>query len=99
MAETKLPPLAAPPVVPAAINVRVLFFASLADLMGGRRRSIDLPAGSKVADAVSHLAREVPLLAARAGHVSFAVNAAFVPIDTPLADGDELALIPPASGG
>ena len=99
MAEVK-PPLTAPhPVAPATISVRVLFFASLADLMGGRRRSIDLPAGSTVADAVGHLAREAPVLAARAGHVSFAVNEAFVPIDTPLADGDELALIPPVSGG
>ena len=99
MAETKPPPLPASSVVPASIGVRVLFFASLADLMGGRRRSIDLPAGATVADAVERLAREAPELAARAGHVSFAVNQAFVPTDSPLADGDELALIPPVSGG
>lgn len=99
MAGTKPPPSTSPPAAPVAISVRVLFFASLADVMGERRRSLDLPAGSTIADALCDLASEVPELAARAPHVSFAVNEAFVPADAPLADGDELALIPPVSGG
>ena len=99
MAEVK-PPLTAPhPVAPTAISVRVLFFASLADLMGGRRRSLDLPAGATIADALRALSKDVPELASRAPHVSFAINEAFVSADTPLSDGDELALIPPVSGG
>ena len=99
MAEAKPPPTATPHAAPAVIGVSVLFFASLADVMGGRRRALDLPATASVADAVRELSRDVPELAARAEHVSFAVNAAFVSIDAPLADGDELALIPPVSGG
>ena len=99
MARTKPPPSASPAVAPAAISVRVLFFASLADLMGERRRSLDLPAGATIADALRDMAIDVPDLAARAPHVSFAVNEAFVTADTPLSDGDELALIPPVSGG
>ena len=99
MAETKLPPVAAPRAISPAISVRVLFFASLADLMGERRRSLDLPAGATIADALHHLTQDVPELAARAPHASFAVNEAFVTVDTPLSDGDELALIPPVSGG
>lgn len=99
MAEAKSPPTAPPLAAPAAINVRVLFFASLADLMGGRRRNLDLPAGATIADALRDLAKDAPDLVARAPHVSFAVNEAFVSVDTPLSDGDELALIPPVSGG
>ncbi len=99
MAGTKPPPSASPPVAPAAISVRVLFFASLADLMGERRRRLQLPADSTIADALRDMANDVPELAVRAPHVSFAVNEAFVSADAPLSDGDELALIPPVSGG
>lgn len=98
MANVK-PPVTAPPAAPAAITVRVLFFASLADLMGERRRTVNLPAGAAISDALDNLANDVPELAFRAPHVSFALNEAFVPADTPLSDGDELALIPPVSGG
>ena len=99
MARTKPPPSKSPPASPAAISVRVLFFASLADLMGERRRSLDLPVGSTIADALRDMAIDVPELAARAPHVSFAVNESFVSADASLSDGDELALIPPVSGG
>ena len=99
MVKTKSPPPASPAEAPAAISVRVLFFASLADLTGERRRSLDLPADATVADALHHRAKDVPELAARAPHVSFAVNEAFVTAGTRLSDGDELALIPPVSGG
>ena len=99
MVRTKLPPSSSPPAAPAAISVRVLFFASLADLVGERRRSLRLPAGATIADALQDLSVDVPELAARAPHVSFAVNESFVAADAELSDGDELALIPPVSGG
>lgn len=99
MAKTKPPPSAPPLVAPAAISVRVLFFASVADLMGERRRNLRLTAGATVADALRDMAIDVPELAARAPHVSFAVNESFVSADAPLSNGDELAVIPPVSGG
>lgn len=99
MARTKPPPSTSPRVAPDTISVRVLFFASLADLMGERRRNLRLAAGASIADALRDMAIDVPDLADRAPHVSFAVNEAFVTADTPLSDGDELALIPPVSGG
>ena len=99
MAEAKTSQTEPPPAAPAAISVRVLFFASLVDLMGGRRRSLYLPAAATIADALHDLAKDVPEITSRAPHVSFALNEKFVPADTPLSDGDELALIPPVSGG
>lgn len=83
----------------AVIRIRVLFFASLADLMGKRQMHIVMPAGSKVADAVTYFERDTPGFAAYISHVSVAVNEAFVTQDVVLADGDELAMIPPVSGG
>lgn len=99
MARTKPVPSASPRAAPTAISVRVLFFASLADLMGERRRNLRLPAGATIADALRDMAMDVPELAARAPHVSFAVNESFVSANATLSDGDELALIPPVSGG
>jgi len=69
------------------------------DLLGERRRTVNLPSGATIADALNELANDVPAITCRAPHVSFALNEAFVPADTPLSDGDELALIPPVSGG
>lgn len=83
----------------AVIRIRVLFFASLADLMGKRQMHIVMPAGSKVADAVAYFERDTPGFAAYMSHVSVAVNEAFVTQDVVLDDGDELAMIPPVSGG
>ena len=84
---------------PAVIRIRVLFFASLADLTGTRQMHIVMPSGSKVADAITYFERDTPGFAAYSAHVSFAVNEAFVTQDVMLADGDELAMIPPVSGG
>ncbi len=92
-------PVEPPPATPATLRVRVLLFASLADLLGARRRDLHLSAPATVADAVRRLAEDAPDLAARAGHISYAVNEEFAPSDALLADGDELALIPPVSGG
>ena len=83
----------------AVIRIRVLFFASLADLTGTRQMHIVMPSGSKVADAITSFERDTPGFAVYSSHVSFAVNEAFVTQDVMLADGDELAMIPPVSGG
>ncbi len=99
MARVKPSAATSPPEAPDLIAVRVLCFASLADLMGERRRTVNLPSGATIADALNELANDVPEITCRAPHVSFALNEAFVPADTPLSDGDELALIPPVSGG
>jgi molybdopterin converting factor subunit 1 len=99
MAKAKPPPCAVPRAATAAIRVRVLFFASLYDLMGERRRDLQLPVDATIADALHNLSDDVPEFATRAPHVSYALNEAFVSADAPLSDGDELALIPPVSGG
>ena len=83
----------------AAIRVSLLLFASVAEAVGERRREVRVPEGTTVRGLFLLLAEDVPALAGRAEHVSFARNQEFVPPDTVLADGDELAVIPPVSGG
>ncbi|MBS1241431.1 MAG: thiamine protein [Gemmatimonadetes bacterium] len=85
-----------PPASP--IQVRVLLFARYAELLGATALSLDLPAGSTVRDAVESL-RRLPGGGALPGQLLVARNLEQVPAGTILAAGDELALLPPMSGG
>jgi len=83
----------------AMIRVDLLLFASVAEAVGEHHRVIEVPAGTVVREAFRLLAEEVESLASRVDHVSFARNQEFVSGDVVLEDGDELAVIPPVSGG
>jgi MoaE-MoaD fusion protein len=80
------------------VRVRVLFFASYAEAFGRAEQSLELPAGASVGDAVAMLKRE-PAAARLPPSPLVAVNQRYARPDTKLADGDEVALIPPVAGG
>jgi MoaE-MoaD fusion protein len=74
--------------------VHVRLFAALRERAGSDRLELELPDGALVADAlaaVDDLARDLPLV--------LAVNREYAAPEDRLAPGDELALIPPVSGG
>ena len=76
------------------MQVTVRLFAQLRERAGTRELSIELPEGARVQDAIDELgdlAGELPVV--------MAVNREYADGDAPLAAGDELALIPPVSGG
>ena len=76
------------------MTVRVRLFAMLRERAGADEVELDLPDGARVADAIDRLgdvARGLPLV--------MAVNREYAPEDQVLDAGDELALIPPVSGG
>lgn len=83
----------------AAVRVRVRLFAMQREIAGTRQVDLELPDGSTIEDAWRALVARVPALAPGRATVRFARNADYAPSDTPLADGDELAMIPPVSGG
>jgi molybdopterin synthase catalytic subunit len=83
--------------MPNTITVRL--FAGLAELAGVRQTIVDLGEGLTAGDVYAVLATRHPGIAGFAGSVMFARNQEYVPAETPLAPGDELALIPPVSGG
>lgn len=81
------------------MKVRVLFFAALAHDIGKRDATLDLSDNATVKDALSTLAREYPAVGRYQSRLATAVNLEYVGPEHPLCDNDELAVIPPVSGG
>ena len=81
------------------MEVRVRLFAMLRERAGWRERALELPQRAHIADAWRALADAAPELAAFGDVVRFARNGAYAGADAELADGDELAVIPPVAGG
>ncbi len=80
------------------IRVRSLFFASYRDLLGVDEFEVVLPQRSTVRSLIETV-RARPGGAALPEAVVVAVNQEYAGADTPLADGDEVAFIPPVAGG
>ena len=82
-----------------AIAVRARFFARLREQAGTETENLELPAGSTLADVYAALRRAHPALEGDPGAVRGAINREFSEWSTVVADGDEVAFIPPVSGG
>jgi molybdopterin converting factor subunit 1 len=82
-----------------AMRINVKFFAIVRDRAGVSNFELDVPAQSTVANVSSRLAEEFPAISTMLSRAAFAVNQSYVPATTELHDGDELAIIPPVSGG
>ncbi len=81
------------------MNVTVRLFAILRQQAGWQERRFELPSAATVEDAWRALVERQPALAPARPIVRFAVNRRYASPDQPLAEGDELVLIPPVSGG
>lgn len=81
------------------MQVRALFFAGLREGLGRKDQEVELEAGATLADLLVHLRQALPLVDQYAPRLIIAVNAERAPLDRPLADGDEVAFLPPMSGG
>lgn len=81
------------------MTITVLLFAQARESAGHGRATLELPEGSRVADALAMLERDHPALAALRPHLAIALDRRLVGLETPLTPGAELALLPPVSGG
>ena len=81
------------------MRIRVLFFAVVRERLRSDGEEIELPAGTTVGRMVDALALRHDALVGLRRHLQIARNGQVVPLDTVLTDGDEVALIPPVSGG
>jgi molybdopterin converting factor subunit 1 len=81
------------------MRIKVLYFAILRERRGAPSETLDLPAGGDVAMALATIAKQHPMIASLLPRVQVAVNQVIAPATAPLSDDDELALIPPVSGG
>jgi molybdopterin synthase sulfur carrier subunit len=81
------------------MSIRILFFASLADISGTREISLDATGFTDVESVFNKLASDYPLLEKHRASVLVAVNSEFARPGSPVQDGDEIAFFPPVSGG
>jgi molybdopterin synthase catalytic subunit len=85
--------------VATTIRVRVLGFATAGEALGAGEVAVELPAGSRVADLRRRLDADHPGLGPLWTRLAVAVDGELAGAEAPLADGCEVALLPPVSGG
>jgi molybdopterin converting factor subunit 1 len=81
------------------MRVRVLFFGRLKDIVGKSEESAELSEGARVEDLFARYGRSFPELAKFRSSVVASVNQEFAEWRATLASGDEVAFLPPVSGG
>ncbi len=85
--------------LPESITVTVKLFAAFQETCGMEAVCERFAPGTPVMATFDRLVRQYPILARWRSLTRYAINLEFVAPDTPLQDGDEVALIPPVSGG
>jgi molybdopterin converting factor subunit 1 len=85
--------------VAQTVRVKVLFFGRLKDVVGQSEESLDLTDASTVEHLFSLYSERIPELAKYRSSVVASRNQEFSSWDTPLHSGDEVAFLPPVSGG
>lgn len=81
------------------MRVTVRLFARLRDIAGAAEIGRDVAPGATIGSVWRQLADDFPELAAYERSISSAVNADYTRMDHVLHDGDEVAFLPPVSGG
>jgi molybdopterin converting factor subunit 1 len=81
------------------MRVTVRLFARLRDIAGSAEMARDVAPGSTIGAVWQQLVREFPELAGYERSISSAVNADYARMDHIVSEGDEVAFLPPVSGG
>ncbi len=81
------------------MRVRVLFFGMLKDLAGKPAEDLDLPEDASIRDVLTHYEKQIPRLKESIPSLALALNQQYASPDAKLKAGDEIALLPPVSGG
>jgi molybdopterin converting factor subunit 1 len=81
------------------LRVKVLFFGPLRELTGITEEALEIPEGANLAELFDRYADRFPNLAAYRVSLVASQNEEFASWDTPLAEDDTIAFLPPVSGG
>ncbi|MES2201774.1 MAG: MoaD/ThiS family protein [candidate division FCPU426 bacterium] len=81
------------------MTIQVLYFAGMRDLFQCARESVDLQPGATLGDLKELLFSRKPEGRLQAASLAWGVNFEFSGLQTALQDGDEVAMLPPVSGG
>jgi MoaE-MoaD fusion protein len=81
------------------MQIRILFFGVLKDLVGRSTDIVDFPDGTRLQDVLAHYVRQTPRLEPLLAALALSVNQEYAGPERKLASGDEVGLLPPVSGG
>jgi molybdopterin converting factor subunit 1 len=81
------------------MQVHVLFFGILKDLAGLGDERLDLPEHAVLGDVLAHYATRIPKLREFSASLAMSINQEYAGPNSKLHAGDEVALLPPVSGG
>lgn len=81
------------------MQIRIRYFASLREIVGGNEENLSVPEGARAADVRALLLERYPRLENALARAVCAVNRQYVPPETALREGDEVVFIPPVGGG
>jgi molybdopterin converting factor subunit 1 len=81
------------------MNVAVKLFGAVREAVGARELSVRVPEGCPVADLRAQLAQEHPIFDEFGDRLAVSVNFEITSLDAVLREGDEVAFLPPVSGG
>ena len=81
------------------VFIRVLFFGMLRDITGLSEEQLEVDSGTTVGGVFAHYAAHFPRLGEMSKSLVLAANEQFATPDHVLSEGDEVAFLPPVSGG
>jgi len=81
------------------MRVRVLLFGQLKDIIGCQEDSLELESGAKLSAVLSHYAERYPKFQGLNNSIACSINQEYAQGSAVLREGDEVALLPPVSGG
>src|SRR5262249_22599128 len=81
------------------MRVKVLFFGILKDIAGRTEDQVEVPSDARLSAVFDHYAARFPKLREMAGSIVMARNQEFAALSAAIAEGDEVAFLPPVSGG
>ena len=81
------------------MRLKVLFFGQLKDIVGHSEQQLELPEGARLDSVFEHYAAQFPRMRELGPSIVIARNQQFAPLHTSVTEGDEIAFLPPVSGG
>jgi molybdopterin converting factor subunit 1 len=81
------------------MRVHVLLFAIVRDAAQTAEVDVEVPQTAVAGDAVKIVEQRFPQISKYMGRAAIAVNRRYATAQTEIAEGDEIAVIPPVSGG
>jgi sulfur-carrier protein len=81
------------------MKIKVLLFASFREAAGISQSTVEIAPGAAISDVWEVLVDEHPRLAPHSGTAAYAINGTYAKPGETVSDGDEVAFLPPVSGG